>query len=171
MSVGKKLAAIAQRVAIATIALSLTAAAAPHNKKTLAEEMTARIHKLAPSIGLERSGPLSVRVINGPQAGSQVNFDRVADYCGKNDAAACEDIKRKFASSMAASIATVYSNVRPDQLRTVIRSTDYVAGSKSELKGKALVAVPFVEGVELVLAADYPKTTQLVSEDDLKNWA
>jgi uncharacterized protein YtpQ (UPF0354 family) len=146
------------------------AAAAPA-EADFTKDMLTRINKLAPNVMLVVTEPLSVRVLEGPQAGSQINFDRINAFCEKNDAALCEEQKDSFATAIAASFVEMDYSVTRERLRVVVRSEEYVAKANSELvtgTSGPLVIVPLIAGLDLVLAADFPETTRLVSEGDLK---
>jgi uncharacterized protein YtpQ (UPF0354 family) len=156
-------------VSIAAMVAVPAAAASPGADFT--QDMLARIHTLAPSVALEVAGPLTLHVVDGPQAGGQINFDRVAAFCEHNDAAACEEQKQKFAAGMAASLVTTDYTVTRERLRVVVRSEQYATEANAELgagKSGPLVSAPLAAGLDLVLAADFPQTTRLVKEGDLK---
>lgn len=137
------------------------------------QDMLARIRKLTTGVTLEVAGPLSLRVSGGSQDGGAINFDRIYAFCEKNDAAACEEQKDRFASGMASSLVMTDTSVTPGRLRVVVRNADYAKDMNAAALGKtrigALVIAPVAAGVDLVLAADFPQTTRLVGEDDLKS--
>lgn len=156
-------------VSIAVMVTVPAAAASPEADFT--QDMLARIHTLAPSVALEVAGPLTLHVVDGPQAGGQVNFDRVAAFCEHNDAASCEEQKQKFAVGIGASLVTTDYAVTRERLRIVVRSEQYATEANAELgagKSGPLVIAPLTAGLDLVLAADFPQTTRLVNEGDLK---
>lgn len=158
---------------ICSIALATTAVPAGTGSSApdaLTQEMLGRIHTLAPAARLEVTDPLTIQVMNSPQGGF-VHLDRLAQFCGKNDAIACEQQKRKFASGIADMIAQADASVTRARLRVIVRSDQYVAGASAELgagKGGPLVTAPLAAGVQLVLAADFPQATRLVNESDIR---
>lgn len=156
-------------VAILLCATPIAAAVSPEAAFT--QDMLNRVHRLAPNTRLEIAGPLSVRVISGPQAGGQINFDRVLSFCEHNDAASCEAQKDTFAKRMASSLAATDYAVTRERLRVVVRNDGYVAEANSEIgagKSGPLVVAPLTGALDLVLAADFPETTRLVNEGDLE---
>lgn len=158
-------------VAALMLALPVAATAAP-TEMDFTQDMLARIHKRAPDVKLEISEPLTVDVLDGPQAQSHFNFDRVLAYCQKNDAAACEVQKDDFASRIARTLVTKYSDLTPVMLRVVVRNEKYARQMSAALgsgKDGPLVIAPVAAGVDLMLAADYPDTTRMVNEGDLKS--
>ena len=141
-------------VSIAVMVAVPAAAASPEAAFT--QDMLARIHTLAPSVALEVAGPLTLHVADGPQAGGQINFDRVAAFCEHNDAAACEEQKQKFSTGIAASLVTTDYAVTRERLRVVVRSAQYATEANAELgagKSGPLVIAPLAAGLDLVLAA------------------
>jgi len=156
---------------LAAAALLGTAVAATFvsraKRRDLAEEMVARIHALAPGYELRIASPLSARVMNGPQADTQINFNVVEQFCRRNDAAACEDLKQKFATAMAESISTANDDVKVEQLHVIVRSQDYVDGLPAAEEGKEPVSKPVATGVKLVLVRDLPNTIKMVQRDEL----
>ena len=145
--------------------------AKPSQPEPIAQEMQARIQKLAPEVTLSVPDPRTLHVENGPQAGGRISLDRVAAFCQRNDAALCEEQKQKFAAGIASSLVTVDYSITPARLRVIVRNDEYVAGATAELgRGKSgpLITAPFVAGLNLVLAADFPQTTRLVNEGDIK---
>jgi hypothetical protein len=156
-------------IAVLLWAVPIEAAVPPEADFT--QDMLNRIKSLAPNVVLEVAGPLSLHVISGPQAGSQINFDRIAAFCEHNDNASCEAQKQEFASKMASSLATSDYGVTRERLRVVVRNAQYVAGANSEIgtgPSGSLVFAPLSADLDLVLAADFPETTRLVNEGDLK---
>ena len=156
---------------IAILLMAIPVAAATPPEPDFTKDMLGRIHKLAPNVGLEVAGPLTLHVIDGPQAGGQINFDRVVAFCEHNDAVPCEEQKQKFATGIAASLVTTDYAVTRERLRVVVRSELYATEANTELgagKSGPLVIAPLAAGLDLVLAADLPQTTRLVNEGDLK---
>ena len=140
--------------------------AAPIDPGPFTREMAARIMQAAPQAKVEIAGPLTLKLNGGTQNETQVNLDRIADFCAHNDAQDCETSKARFAAGTASMIVTDYKVTR-DNLRAVVRSPDYASGMQEAVKAKKLPVFPLAEGLVVMIAADFPSTTQLVDMEAL----
>ena len=97
-----------------------------------------------------------------------VSVTRIADFCSVNDKAECDDQVGVFADSVK-TMATADFTVTRARLRVVLRGqpdTDGYVATIAEPNRRPLVR-PFLTGVSMVLAADFPKGTRLITADDL----
>lgn len=145
------------------LAFSSGCHAAPVDQVSLTRDMAARISRYAPQAKVEIVGPLTLKLNGGTPQETQVNLDRIADFCSHNTAGDCEDFKVHFAAGVPA-LVTEHPVTRYN-LRAVIRSPEYAAAMQEVPKAKKLPVFPLARGLVVMLAADSPKTTELVDTE------
>lgn len=162
-------------MAAALLAAPLTAAtpalAAPDDT-ALTRDILARVRHRLPMRTIEISGPLSLRVSDARGEDGEINLDRLAAFCAQSTARECRAQKERFVTGIVESMSTDYAALTRERLRVVVRNDDYAAAMNAQSASGAtgrLVMGLVAPGLNLVLAADYPDTTRLVGENDLKS--
>jgi len=155
--------------AAAVLLVAAVPALAKTEHEQLTAEMAGRIAQVAPDVKITIEGPLTLKLIGGPQGEAQINLDRIADFCAANAADECEASKAAFVKGVA-EIATDALAVTRQNLRVIVRPADYAVAMQETIaaKGKKLVTRPIGDGLVALLAADFPSTTSLVATADLQ---
>jgi hypothetical protein len=156
-------------VVLASVLWATSACAAPTADDALTKEMASRISKRVAPAKVRIVGPLTLAVSKDGKEALTINIDRVAEFCRTNQQQDCEDLKSRF---VAATLdADADGAISRTNLRLVVRASDYVEGVSSmfaETPGKVPLTGKFVQGISLVLLADFPKTARATNADDLR---
>lgn len=151
--------------------------AAPSGARTLRDEAIATIKATLPDAEVTVVDPLTIKV--KPAAGEEmrINLDRIQHFCDAHSAADCASEKQRFLGGIAEAL-TMDETVKPAQLRLLVRSSDDAAAYTTEA-GRAAregnrpadppIARPFAEGVSVMLGLDYPNTTKIAGQSQLKD--
>jgi hypothetical protein len=110
-------------------------------------------------------GPLTLSV-----GELQANLDRVFSFCNR-DAAKCDAEIERYVAGVDESIRLVREPVSRDDVRLVVRTTEYFARLQGSVDKSALMPQPrkLAEGLVVLPAADSPKTIRiLISAEPLK---
>jgi hypothetical protein len=161
-----------KRPAIGILAAALFATsvcASRTSDDALTTEMAARIAKNVAPAKVRVTESLTLAISHGGQDSITINLDRIVEFCRTNEADACEDFKSRFVA--ATSDADAETAISRTNLRLVVRAADYVDGINSmfaDTPGRTILTDKFVQGISLVLLADFPKTARATNADDLR---
>ena len=149
--------------------------ASPAAAQSMRDELVAAVHEAAPDAVVTVLDPLSIKITRPPDIEMQINLDRIQTFCAANSAEDCASEKQHFITGMVEAMIAK-DDLIATQLRVVIRGDDYIReiarltggnGKGAARKGGKPVdppiTAPFAPGLSLILAADYPTTTKMVS--------
>lgn len=149
-------------------------AVSPAGAQTLRDDTIAAITAAQPTATVTVVDPLTIKVKTPGGGDLQINFDRIEAFCAASPGEDCVAERERFIAGVAELVTT-----KPDekivasQLRIVIRSDDYAkevarVGTGKEIADPPL-AMPFAEGLTLMLAADYPNTLKILDQSAVRD--
>jgi hypothetical protein len=135
----------------------------------MAGRVAAKLRKALPKASVEIIDIHSLKIKATGREDATINLDRIQDYCSVNDAANCRSEEDRFVTGVI-EMATNDYVVTKTRLRVIVRNNDYVSGTRqiyADKPGKDPVSSFLAGDVAIMLAADFPNTTRIVSTDEL----
>lgn len=154
---------------LSALALPTVHAAQQLSTDAFTEAMAGAFRQALPGGTVEVVEPLTLDIAT--QGGEQVrvNVDRVHRFCNANSSEDCEALKATFVDGFIRGRETADAPFDRSMLRAILRSPRYVAEADKSLASQGgLVQRPFAPGLTILLAADLPTTTRLVSAGELR---
>jgi len=161
-------------VLFAALALLAMPAAAQTAPDLSAEGFRAELTQRVPGATIRVEGPMQLVATPRGRPPLTINLDRIIDFCANNPPADCATMRDRAIASMVEVMTADYTVTRP-RLRALVRSADYLSTPGQAREGPAgtvadaVVNRPFAPGIVVLLGADFPTTTQLVSPAVLRD--
>lgn len=160
---------LCRSLVLALSLLCLSSASSAQTKEVdFTLRMAARFRSALPGRTIEVSEPLQLRLA-GKGEPSEINVGRIFNYCANATAADCETSIAEFVAGMTEAYQNLDKPITRDQLRLVVRSSDYceyIEQSFPQDKPRPVMR-PFVSGLCTLLMVDFPTRTQTASAENL----
>jgi hypothetical protein len=149
--------------------LSTSACARP-SEADFTRRMAERIRAALPGRAVQITAePLQLSVEATPET-AIVNLGRLYNYCASATQQECTESIATFVSSTAEGLSNVDAPITRDQLRLLVRNTEYCesAGQGRSVDHRGPIVHPLVPGLCTILMADFPTRMRSVGEDDVR---
>ena len=130
--------------------------------------MAERFRSALPKRKVEVIAALQLRISVEPNT-SEIDLGRMFNFCENAGAEECEASIDHFVTSQAEAIETLDAPITPDQLRVVVRHSEYcdaIHGGRPPVSAEPATR-PFVSGLCTLIVADFPNRTRSLSPDQL----
>jgi hypothetical protein len=156
----------APSIAALTLVLALRAVGQdiPNDEAGFTEYVAGRLRAEVGDSTVVVKGPLTLKL-----GELQANLDRIFAFC-KQNASGCPTEVSTFVRGTAETYKARNAPISRDNIRVVVRTSQYVQQVQNSLKPGAptLLPTPFVDGLVLLPVLDSPTSLRLLNVEDLK---